>query len=168
MKTQPLGALVSKKWPGLKYTSYQATNLGGFVEKHCGLVAQRTVAPKIKTVQKAPAKHVKLPELQVTNREEFISSVRSLFTDGELGQLVRAQRIDGLHLGQVSAHLREEIGGFSSADAGFPLLHLALQEALGGTEIRVVRTGEKMMAVMHWHHADPAHVLPDPPPAGFV
>lgn len=182
INTQALGQLVSKKWPGLKYTSYKSTNLGGFLEKHCGLAIQRPAPQKAITAQKAPGKHVKLPEvpvkvppkpvkppaaLTVNNRDEYIASVRELFTDGELGQLVRAQRIDGLHLGQVSAHLREAISGYTSADSGFPKFHMALQEALGGTDFRVVRTGEKLMAVVHFHHADPAHVLAEQAPSGI-
>lgn len=168
-----LGQLLRKKWPGLKYTTYESKNLGVFVEKHCGLVARGAIPKQAKTAVNATVKAtVPAPRpavaLTIANREEYLASVRAQFTDGELGRLVRDSRTAGLPLAQVSAQVRTIIDGFTSADSGFPKFHVALQQALGGTDFRVVRTGEKMMAVVHLYHVDQAQVLPAIAVVGLV
>ena len=152
-----LSQLLRKKWPGLKYASYQSGNLSSFVEKHCGLIAHRPVPKHAKAAAMEP---VRAAAPAVTSREEYAATVRELFTDGELGHLALSQGSDGMALGDVSARLREAITGFTSADAGFPQLHTALRHALGGTEFHVARTDTKTMAVVHGSHVDHGQVLP--------
>lgn len=153
-----LSQLLGKKWPGLKYTPYQSTNLSGFLEKHCGLVARGAIPKQAKAADKAPSKPP--AALTVNSREEYTATVRELFTAGELGRLVRGLSSDGMNLGDVSVQLRGAITGFTSADAGFPKLHAALQHALCGTDFHVTRIDNATMAVVHARHVDPRFALP--------
>ncbi|MEO8219478.1 MAG: NYN domain-containing protein [Specibacter sp.] len=160
-----LGQLLRKKWPDLKYTTYQSTNLSSFVEKHCGLVAQRPVPKKAKPAVNLPVQApVPAPKQAaartVTNREEYIASVRAQFTEGELGRMVRDSNSEGMNLGNVSVQLRAAITGFTSADAGFPKLHAVLQHALVGTDFRIARMDDTTLAAVHTRHVDPRLALP--------
>ncbi|MFL4475535.1 NYN domain-containing protein [Paeniglutamicibacter sp. MACA_103] len=136
-----LGSFLRKEWPQLSYKACGSKTLTSFLEEHCSL-GVIDAAPAQKPTQEVatPAlQSVPVPTMTVPipAPEFYVEAVRKQFTDGALGPDVRATGSAGLNLSLVGNKLRTAITGFTSLNAGFPLLHQVLDQALLTTEYRV-------------------------------